>query len=176
MLCSHQSPVTSLRYGRVVFPARHEGLSVVNHTQKRALCLGRRYEKMLLTHSFLFRCVSQPPPLRGTSFHRKEGEPCPCIAFPYCHFERKREIFFVSVNKKREGIGKRETRYSIRYFLCSEITAFHLGIKNPPKAVWLFTLSALGGDHISVRARFLCVIIFLYCCLHFPSMCRRRSR
>ena len=84
-----------LRYGRVVFPARHAGLSAVNHTQKRALCLGRRYEKMLLTHSFLFRCVSQPPPLRGTSFHRKEGEPCPCIAFPYCHFERKREIFFV---------------------------------------------------------------------------------
>ena len=84
-----------LRYGRVVFPARHAGLSAVNHTQKRAPCLGRRYEKMLLTHSFLFRCVSQPPPLRGTSFHRKEGEPCPCIAFPYCHFERKREIFFV---------------------------------------------------------------------------------
>ena len=24
--------------------------------------------------SFLFRCVSQPPPLRGTSFRRKEGE------------------------------------------------------------------------------------------------------
>ena len=84
-----------LRYGRVVFPARHTGLSVVNHTQKCALCLGRRYEKMPLTHSFLFRCVSQPPPLRGTSFHRKEGEPCHCIAFPYCHFERKREIFFV---------------------------------------------------------------------------------
>ena len=84
-----------LRYGRVVFPARHAGSSAVNHAQKRALCLGRRYEEMLLTHSFLFRCVSQPPPLRGTSFHRKEGEPCPCIAFPYCHFERKREIFFV---------------------------------------------------------------------------------
>ena len=62
-----------LRYGRVVFSARHAGLSAVNHAQKRALCLGRRYEKMLLTHSFLFRCVSQPPPLRGTSFHRKEG-------------------------------------------------------------------------------------------------------
>ena len=72
-----------LRYGRVVFPARHTGLSVVNHTQKRVLCLGRRYEKMLLTHSFLFCCVSQPPPLRGTSFHRKEGEPCPRTkAFP----------------------------------------------------------------------------------------------
>ena len=84
-----------LRYGRVVFPARHTGLSVVNHTQKRVLCLGRRYEEMLLTHSFLFRCVSQPPPLRGTSFHRKEGESCPRIASPYRHFERKREIFFV---------------------------------------------------------------------------------
>ena len=38
---------------------------------------------------------SQPPPLRGTSFHRKEGESCPRIASPYRHFERKREIFFV---------------------------------------------------------------------------------
>ena len=36
-----------------------------------------------LIHSFLFRCVSQPPPLRGTSFHRKEGEPHPRTkAFP----------------------------------------------------------------------------------------------
>ena len=43
----------------------------------------RQYEKMLLIHSFLFRYVSQPPPLRGTSFHRKEGEPCPRTkAFP----------------------------------------------------------------------------------------------
>ena len=104
-----------LRYGRVVFPARHTGLSVVNHTQKRALCLGRRYEKMLLTHSFLFRCVSQPPPLRGTSFHRKEGEPCPCIAFPYCHFERKREIFFVCGqirNGRASENGKHGTPYA----------------------------------------------------------------
>ena len=47
------------------------------------LCLGGHYEKMLLTHSFLFRCVSQPPPLRGTSFHKKEGEPHPRTkAFP----------------------------------------------------------------------------------------------
>ena len=38
--------------------------------------------------------------------------------------------FSFAVNKKREGIGKRET-YSMR----SEITAFHLAIKNPPKAV-----------------------------------------
>ena len=104
-----------LRYGRVVFPARHTGLSVVNHTQKRALCLGRRYEKILLTHSFLFCCVSQPPPLRGTSFHRKEGEPCPCIAFPYCHFERKREIFFVCgqiKNGRASENGKHGTPYA----------------------------------------------------------------
>ena len=38
--------------------------------------------------------------------------------------------FSFAVNKKREGIGKREA-YSIR----SEITAFHLAMKNPPKAV-----------------------------------------
>ena len=107
-----------LRYGRVVFPARYTGLSVVNHTQKRALCLGRRYEKMLLTHSFLFRCVSQPPPLRGTSFHRKEGEPCPCIAFPYCHFERKREIFFVCGqirNGRASENGKHGTPYATSF-------------------------------------------------------------
>ena len=40
----------------------------------------------------------QPPPLRGTSFRRKEGE-CRLSyskAFsPHRHFERKREIFFV---------------------------------------------------------------------------------
>ena len=131
LLCSHQLPVCVTGEWSFLQGTQAYQLSITQ--KKRALCLGRRYEKMLLTHSFLFRCVSQPPPLRGTSFHRKEGEPCPCIAFPYCHFERKREIFFVAVNKKREGIGKRETRYSIRYFLCSGITAFHLGIKNPLK-------------------------------------------
>ena len=49
-------------------------------------------------HSFSIRCGSQPPPLRGTSFRRKEGE-CRLSyskAFsPHRHFERKREIFFV---------------------------------------------------------------------------------
>ena len=49
------------------------------------------------------RCLgSQPPPLRGTSFHRKEGESCPRIASPYRHFGRKREIFFVC------GLGRNE--------------------------------------------------------------------
>ena len=88
----------------------HSGRKSEWATKKRPqLHLGGRYEKMLLTHSFLFRCESQPPPLRGTSFHRKEGEPHPRtkafpawggsdarIPFPpYRHFERKREIFFV---------------------------------------------------------------------------------
>ena len=55
-------------------------------------------------HFFLF-CGSQPPPLRGTSFHRKEGDtrmpPSPC-----CHFERMREIFFVcgQASAVRRGI------------------------------------------------------------------------
>ena len=58
------------------------------------LCLGGRYEKMLLTHSCLFRCVSQPPPLRGTSFHRKEEEPCPCIKPAPSEKEAVREYRF----------------------------------------------------------------------------------
>ena len=40
----------------------------------------------------------QPPPLRGTSFQRKEGEcrlPYNKAFSPHRHFERKREIFFV---------------------------------------------------------------------------------
>ena len=93
LLCSHQLPVCVTGEWSFLQGTQAYQLSITQ--KKRALCLGRRYEKMLLTHSFLFCCVSQPPPLRGTSFHRKEGEPCPCIAFPYCHFERKREIFFV---------------------------------------------------------------------------------
>ena len=107
------------------------------------LCLGGHYEKMLLTHSFLFRCVSQPPPLRGTSFHRKEGEPYP-VPKPFLRGkEAMREYrfprtvissvseksFSLAIKKKRESIGKRETRYSI----CFEITSFHSGIKNPLK-------------------------------------------
>ena len=98
---------------------------------------------MLLDHingsALLLRCVSQPPPLRGTSFHRKEGEPCPCAkAFPHTVISSESEkSFSFAVHKKRKGIGKRET-HSIR----SEITAFHLSMKNPPKAVWGLTLSA----------------------------------
>ena len=53
------------------------------------------------------RCLgSQPPPLRGTSFHRKEGESCPRIASPYRHFERKREIFFVCAQEEMRGHRK----------------------------------------------------------------------
>ena len=96
-----------------------------------------------LIHSFLFRCVSQPPPPRGTSFHRKEGEPHPrAKAFPAWEGSDARiplshtvisseseKSFSFAVKKKRESIGKRETRYSIRF----EITSFHSGIKNPLK-------------------------------------------
>ena len=100
----HGTPYAS-RSRRFIRAGKSERL-----TKKRPrLCLGGRYEKMLLTHSCLFRCVSQPPPLRGTSFQRKEGEACPStkafpawdgsdarIPFPpYRHSERKREIFFV---------------------------------------------------------------------------------
>ena len=129
----------ALRSRRFIRAGKSERL-----TKKRPrLCLGGRYEKMLLTHSFLFRCVSQPPPLRGTSFHRKEGEPHPrAKAFPAWEGSDARiplshtvisseseKSFSFAVKKKRESIGKRETRYSIRF----EITSFHSGIKNPLK-------------------------------------------
>ena len=61
------------------------GKTVYAYERKREACLSRalgarcfiRQKKaiweMILMHSFLFRYVSEPPPLRGTSFHRKEG-------------------------------------------------------------------------------------------------------
>ena len=104
-----------LRYGRVVFSARHAGLSAVNHAQKRALCLGRRYEKMLLTHSFLFRCVSQPPPLRGTSFHRKEGGAMSLHNFPILSFRAQaRNLFCLRSirNGRASENGKHGTPYA----------------------------------------------------------------
>ena len=51
-----------------------------------------------LTLFFQSHSGSQPPPLRGTSFRRKEGEcrlSCSKAFSPPRHFERKREIFFV---------------------------------------------------------------------------------
>ena len=47
---------------------------------------------------------SQPLPLRGTSFQRKEGD----LRMPlslYRHFECKREIFFVRGQEKWEESG-----------------------------------------------------------------------
>ena len=74
------------------------------------------------THSFLFRYVSQPPPLRGTSFHRKEGVSCPRIASPYRHFERKREIFFVC---GQEETGEhRKTGNTVLYTLLAHGVSF----------------------------------------------------
>ena len=86
------------------------------------------------THSFLFRYVSQPPPLLGTSFHRKERAVSPHQSLsawegndariPLSHpviSSASEKSFSFAVKKKQEGIGKRETPYSIH----SGLTAFH---------------------------------------------------
>ena len=58
----------ALRSRRFIWAGKSERL-----TKKRPrLCLGERHEKMLLTNSFLFRCVSQPPP-RTKAFPAWEG-------------------------------------------------------------------------------------------------------
>ena len=45
--------------------------------------LGMTKRERRISQPFSNRCVSQSPPLRGTSFHRKEGELCPRTkAFP----------------------------------------------------------------------------------------------
>ena len=66
--------------------------------------LGMTKRERHISHSFSTHSESQPPPLRGTSFQRKEGEcrfPYSKAFSPYCHFARKREIFFVC-----DGSGK----------------------------------------------------------------------
>ena len=55
--------------------------------------LGMTKRENASSHFFSFR-GSQPPPLRGTSFQRKEGTTRMPLS-PCCHFERMREIFFV---------------------------------------------------------------------------------
>ena len=75
------------------------------------------------------RCLgSQPPPLRGTSFHRKEGESCPRIASPYRHFERKREIFFVC--GQEEMRGHRKTGSTVLHTLLAHGVSFAKGKAN----------------------------------------------
>ena len=54
--------------------------------------LGMTIREYRLSAQLSVLCESQPPPLWGTSFHRKEGE---CRFARIRHFERKREIFFV---------------------------------------------------------------------------------
>ena len=101
-----------------VFHADGSAELVRKRREQRSLGCARDDDtrKCALPIPFLFRCVSQPPPLRGTSFHRKEGEPhawgrkqCKNTALPYRHFERKREIFFVcckTMHMRRTKNGK----------------------------------------------------------------------
>ena len=78
-----------------------------NGKRKRSLGCARDDETRAgLFPVFSSRLGSQPPPLRGTlppSMGRRE-----CAAFPHCHFERKREIFFVCgpVSNVRRGITR----------------------------------------------------------------------
>ena len=53
--------------------------------------------------------------------------------------------FSLAVNKKREGIGKWETRYSIR----SELTAFHLAIKKSPESSLVISFVCFRGAYQS---------------------------
>ena len=108
--------------------------SVIRNCSEIFACrVAARTSISALIHSFLFRCVSQPPPLRGTSFHRKEGEPHPRaktfpawegsdarVSFPqYRHFERKRETFFVggqtvyACERKREACLSTDREYGV---------------------------------------------------------------
>ena len=117
--------------GNTVFQANGLAQVLRKRRQQRSLGCARDDDtrKCFLPIPFLFRCVSQPPPLRGTSFHGKEGEPCHRIkAFPawegsdaripfppYRHFERKREIFFAhghERNGRASENGKRRTPYA----------------------------------------------------------------
>ena len=73
--------------------------------------LGMTKRERYISHSLSIRCGSQPPPLRGTSFQGKEGEPRMPLS-PHRHFERMREIFFVRGKTKDVRIaasGKHRT-------------------------------------------------------------------
>ena len=63
--------------------------------------LGMTKRGKATSHFFSFRYGSQPPPLRGTSFQRKEEDTRMPFS-PYRHFERKRDIFFVC-DRARHG-------------------------------------------------------------------------
>ena len=68
------------------------------------------------THFFLFR-GSQPPPLRGISFQRKEGErriPYSKVFSPIVISSEREKSFSFAVKKKWEESGKRETPYCMR--------------------------------------------------------------
>ena len=111
------SPHKSLpRVGKVASEARRIGCWRYENERDKASQVSEM-RTPLPTHPLLPRCGSQPPPLRGTSFQRKEGEcrPSPPSPYgesgdrrvplfpPYRHFERMREIFFVRGQAKVGG-------------------------------------------------------------------------
>ena len=87
--------------------------------------LGMTKRGKATSHFFSFRYGSQPPPLRGTSFQRKEGDTRMPFS-PYRHFERKREIFFV-----HDRSGKVRTADNGKHRIPSD---FILGAVFPQKA------------------------------------------
>ena len=87
--------------------------------------LGMTKRGKATSHFFSFRYGSQPPPLRGPSFQRKEGDTRMPLS-PYRHFERKREIFFV-----RDRSGKVRTADNGKHRIPSD---FILGAVFPQKA------------------------------------------
>ena len=95
--------------------------------------LGMTKRGKATSHFFSFRYGSQPPPLRGTSFQRKEGDTRMPFS-PYRHFERKREIFFV-----RDRSGKVRTADNGKHRIPSD---FILGAVFPQKVSRRFAFFA----------------------------------
>ena len=66
----------------------------------------------------------------------------------------------VLVDSRMQLAAAIELIQGIHLCLYNSPKPFHwaiLAIKNPPKAVWLFTLSALGGSYHLVGMLFLCM-------------------
>ena len=88
---------------RQLYEGKRKGETKRGNEKDPSAALGMMKRGKATSHFFSFRYGSQPPPLRGTSFQRKEGDTRMPFS-PYRHFERKREIFFV-----RDRSGKVRT-------------------------------------------------------------------
>ena len=95
--------------------------------------LGMTKRGKATSHFFSFRYGSKPPPLRGTSFQRKEGDTRMPFS-PYRHFKRKREIFSV-----RDRSGKVRTADNGKHRIPSD---FILGAVFPQKVSRRFAFFA----------------------------------